>query len=72
MFNNVKHARTTDCSGTVRYNCGQETPLPLYIALKIHGVTRKRNLIDTLFGYGICVSYDRLLQLTSNIANVLC
>ena len=47
----------------------QETPLPLYIAMKIHAVTYKRNLIDTLFNFGMCDSSNRLLQLTSNIAN---
>ena len=41
---------------------------PLDITLKIRSVTRKRNIIDTLFGFGICDSYDHLLQLTANIA----
>ena len=69
MFNSVKHARAADSTGTVRHNRDRETPLPLYLALKIHAVTRKINLIDTLFNLGLCVSYDRLLQLTSDIAN---
>ena len=43
--------------------------LPLYIAMKIHGVTYKRNHIDTLFDFGMCDSYNHLLQLMSNIAN---
>ena len=50
----------------------QEAPLPLYIAMKIHGATYKRNLIDTLFNFGICDSYNRLPQLTSNTANGIC
>ena len=29
----------------------------------------KRNLIDTLFNFGMCHSYNHLLQLTSNTAN---
>ena len=40
----------------------QETPLPLYLAMKVHAVMCKRTLIDTLFHWGICVSYDRLLK----------
>lgn len=72
MFNSVKHARTADFSDTVRHNRERETPLPLYIALKIHTVTRSRTLIDTLFNLGMCISYDRLLKLTSDIANGVC
>ena len=48
-----------------------EMPVPLYITMKIHAVTRSRNLIDTLFSLGICVSYDRFLRLTSDISNAL-
>jgi len=31
-----------------------------------------RGLVDTLFNLGLCVSYDRLLQITSDIANGVC
>ncbi len=50
----------------------QETPLPLYLSLKIHVATRSRGLVDTLFNLGLCVSYDRLLQLSADIANGVC
>ena len=72
MFNSVKHARAVDSSGTVCHSRDRETPLPLYVALKIHAVTRNRNLTDTLFNLGLCISYHRLLQLTSNITNGIC
>ena len=39
--------------------------------MKIHAVTCSRNLIDTLFSLGICVSYDRFLRLTSDISSAL-
>ena len=57
-----KHARAAEASATY-HALEQETPLPLYLAMKIHAVTRKRSRIDTLFHLGICVSYDRLLLL---------
>ena len=63
VFNSVKHARK------VIHQARRETPLPIYLYLKIHAVTQSRGLIDTL---GLCVSYDRLLQLTSDIANAVC
>ena len=28
--------------------------------------------MDTLFNLGLCISYDRLLQLTSDLANGIC
>lgn len=54
MFNSVKHAQAVDSSGTVRHNRDRKTPLPLHIALKIHAVTRKINLIDTLQHGDVC------------------
>ena len=47
-------------------------PLPLNISLMIYAVTRKRTIIDALFRLGICVSYNRVLQLTSDIGNGVC
>jgi len=72
VFNSVKHARTAKSSSTVRHSRDRETPLTLYLALKVHAVTRKKELIDTLFHLGMCVSYDRLLQVSSDIANGVC
>ncbi|KAG0712743.1 hypothetical protein GWK47_002027 [Chionoecetes opilio] len=71
VFNSVKHARSVE-STSVRHSRERETPNPLYLSLKIHAVTRSRGLIDTLFSLGMCVSYDRLLQLTADIANGVC
>jgi len=71
MFNSVKHARATN-SSTVRHRSEHETPTPIYVALKIHAVTRSRNIIDSLFNLGLCISYDRLLNMTSNISNAIC
>ncbi len=56
VFNSMKHTRKVDSSGLTRHRYGQETPLPIYLSLKIHAVTRNRGLIDTLFNLGLCVS----------------
>lgn len=50
----------------------RETPLPLYIGLKIHGQIRGRSLIDTLFNLGLSISYDRVLSISTDIANSVC
>ena len=64
MFNSVKNGHNTHFS---RHKHDRETPLTLYIALKIHATTRKRTLVDAFSSLGMCVTYDRLLQLTSDI-----
>lgn len=71
VFNSVKHARK-ESTGSVRHNHSRETPLPLYLSMKIHAATRSRGLVDTLHSLGMCVSYDRLLQLSSDISNGVC
>lgn len=35
----------------------------------MHNKTRKRDLIDILFESGLSVSYDRILQLSTDVAN---
>ena len=47
-----------------RHNKSQETPVMQYVGLKIYSLTRSRKLIDDLFRPGLCISYDRVLELT--------
>ena len=54
---------------SLRHNLDRETVLPLYIGLLVHNNTRKRDLIDTLFSKGLSVSYERVLQFTTALAN---
>jgi hypothetical protein len=72
VFNSVKHPRNADSSSSARHSRCRETPLPLYLAFKIHEITRNRGLVDALFNLGLCVSYDRLLQLLTDIVNGVC
>ena len=68
-FNAVKRSRKS--SNAVRHNVDQETRLPLYLGIFFHNKTRKRELIDILFKRGLSVSYDRVLQLSTDIANAV-
>ena len=72
VFNSVKQTRNMHPSNPTRHSRSQETPLPLFLSFKIHAVTRSRGLVDTLFNLAVCVSYDRLLRLTSYIGNGVC
>ena len=47
----------------------RECPLPIYAALKIHGATREKSLIDTFYKLGMCILYDTLLSISIDITN---
>jgi len=44
----------------------------LYIGIKVHTETRSKKLITQLYGLGLSVSYDRVLQLESQLATAVC
>ena len=71
-FNSVKKSRNSKPSVNVRHDRDHKTPLPLYLGLKVYAVTRSKTLVDTLFHLGLCISYDRVLQSQSDIANGIC
>ena len=71
----------------IQYNCHQshrkrataikhhskerETPFVIYVGLLLFAKTRKRQLIDTLHQYVICISYDRVLDISSQLGTAL-
>ena len=57
----------------VRHSENQETPLPIYLGLMIHAITRKWDIIDKLHKLGLSISYDRELKLSMHsLANAVC
>ena len=38
----------------------------------LHASTRKRDLIDKLHKLGLSISYDRVLQISTELANTVC
>ena len=63
----------TDRTGSVtRHAQAKECPLPIYVAMKIHGTTRSKTLVKSRHKMGLCISYDRLLSLSTDIANTVC
>ena len=69
QFNAVVRSRSKD---GIRHNKDREVPLPIYLSMLIHAKTRSRDLIDTLFNLGLCVSYDRLMNISTELANTVC
>ncbi|KAK3922266.1 Phosphoglycerate kinase [Frankliniella fusca] len=53
---------------TRRHNSQQETPTPVYVATKLYGETRKKDIIDIHHRIGLCISYDRLQTLLNQAA----
>ena len=74
VFNSISRFRdkSDNASGTTHsthHIRGRECPLPIYAALKILGATREKSLVDIFYKLGMCISYDRLLSISSDITN---
>ena len=69
MFNSISRARDRKEPSNTHHTRDKECPLPIYASLKIHGATRDRSLIDAFFKLGMCISYDRVLSISTDIAN---
>lgn len=65
-FNSAKKRSPT---GVFRSNAEHETPVAIYIAFLIHSMTRSKDLINRLHSLGLCISYDRLVTLSTYLGN---
>ena len=63
---------TTNLDTKVRHTLEREPPLPINIGLKIHTACRSKELIKQLNQIGVCVSYDRIVQLQEWMATSAC
>ena len=63
VFNSVKQSRNSKPSVNARHDRNHETPPLLYPGLKVHAVTRRKTLVESLFHLGLCIPYDRVLQI---------
>lgn len=67
MYNCLVHQTIT-----TRHSQDTETPLPMYLGNMLHTKTCKRSLVDTLFNLGLCISYDRVLDISTELGNKIC
>jgi hypothetical protein len=75
IFNAINRKRATQSSEESvpsRHSIKRETPLPLYLGLVIHAETRKKQLVDKFYRLGLSVSYDRVLQVSTDLGNGVC
>ena len=54
-----------------KHSNSRETPFVSYVGLLLFAKTRKRQLIDILHQYGICISYDRVLEISLQMGEAL-
>ena len=72
VFNSISRYRNSPHStGSTHHIRSRECPLPIYAALKIHRTTRDKSLVDTFYKLGMCISYDRLLSISTDITNTV-
>ena len=69
VFNCKKYMSSSTKS---RHSIEKEPPLPLYIGMKIHTDTRSKETVKQLHQLGLSVSYDRVLQIESQLATATC
>ena len=68
---NTKKRGSASCTAKTRHSPDHEPPLPIYIGLNLHQVTRSKKLIQQLHHMGICISYDRVLEVEDEIATAV-
>lgn len=51
----------------MRHSSDREPPFAINVGLLLYAKTRKRQLIDALFQHGICISYDRVLEISTQL-----
>ena len=67
MYNFRKCGKQTESKQ--RHLKEQETHVVIYNSLKIYYTVRSRVLIDHFFSLGICLSYQRVQDITKNLYN---
>ena len=71
LYNSVKRYKQND-TDIVRQSQQGEAPLPVYLGVMLHKKTRKRELVDALFNLSLCISYDRVLKISTELGNNIC
>ena len=67
-FNLVKKKRI---GMNFRHSKKSEPPLPVPTGLAVHSQTRGKKIIEKLYSNGLCMSYDRVIEIENNITKDL-
>ena len=70
VFNSLAHSGKQ--TQATRHNKSREPPLPVYLGVLLHTKTRKRALVEVLYDLGLSVSYDRVLEISTDVGTKIC
>lgn len=69
---NSKKWKRSESAVNTRNVQSREQPLPLYCGLLLHASTRQKHLVNEFAHLGMCVSYNRVLEIETAITNRIC
>jgi len=72
LFNSTKRCRSSETSTSLYHSTEREPPLPVHVGLMTHAETRKRTIVDELYNLGLSISYDRVLEISTEMGNKVC
>lgn len=72
MYNNLVRRQENQATSTTRHSKERETPLPIYLGMMFHTKTRKCEFVDKLYELGLSISYDRVLDISTELGNMIC
>ena len=72
VFFNASIRRRVSGTTNTYHSRDREPPLSIYLGLMTHAETRKRILVDKLYYLGLSISYDRVLELSTDMGNSAC
>lgn len=72
LFNSTKRRRSSETNTALYHSSEREPPLPVYVGLMTDAETRKRTIVDELYNLGLSISYDRVLEISTEMGNKVC
>ena len=72
VFFNASIRRRVSGTTNTYHSRDREPPLPIYLGLMTHAETRKPTLVEKLYHLGLSISYDRVLELSTDMGNRVC
>ena len=49
----------------------REPAFPVFMGLSVHSKTRKKEIVNTVFEHGLSISYDRVLEISTQLGKAI-
>lgn len=72
IYFRTKCKSSVACTSKAWQSKEREPPLPLYIGLKLHTLTRSKDLVNNFSKLGVSVSYDRVMEIKGALVSAVC